>query len=367
VQSELDAFFANLANRADLMREVSAQAFAKARMQVSVAAFEVLNDHFLALVDAQFGFPLWYGLRVVAGDATVLRLTLFGKTRDGKRFVRHIVDAIGFALYLPGIEMTLAAKLYSPNTGERQMLFEHLGKLRSNDILVLDRGYPAYWLFAVLLQRERHFCMRADSLNFSAIQAFRRSGLAEQVVMLPAPCKQDALDYEIAATPSEVRLIRQVFGHKVRVLVTSLLDMNAFPAAAFGGLYHSRWRIEEAFKRIKHRLALEQLSGMSWLAAQQDFSAKILCDNINALAVHAASESLDPNICARYFINRGDAFSRIKRTLGRWLLQGRDALENITSVFDELIKNLVRIKPDRSYPRNFTQKPHLSHAYKNGV
>jgi hypothetical protein len=312
VQSELDAFFANLANRADLMREVSAQAFAKARKHVSVAPFEVLNDHFLALVDAQFGFPLWYGLRVVAGDATVLRLTLFGKTRDGKRFVRHIVDAIGFALYLPGSEMTLAAKLYSPNTGERQMLFEHLGKLRSNDILVLDRGYPAYWLFAVLLQRERHFCMRADSLNFSAIQAFRRSGLAEQVVMLPAPCKQDPLDYEIAATPSEVRLIRQVFGHKVRVLVTSLLDMNAFPAAAFGGLYHSRWRIEEAFKRIKHRLALEQLSGMSWLAAQQDFSAKILCDNINALAVHAASESLDPNICARYFINRGDAFSRIK-------------------------------------------------------
>jgi hypothetical protein len=57
VQSELDAFFANLANRADLLREVSAQAFAKARKQVSATAFELLNDHFLALVDAQFGFP----------------------------------------------------------------------------------------------------------------------------------------------------------------------------------------------------------------------------------------------------------------------------------------------------------------------
>jgi hypothetical protein len=106
---------------------------------------------------------------------------------------------------------------------------------------------------------------------------------------------------------------------------------------------------------------------MSWLAAQQDFGAKVLCDNINALAVHAASESLYPNICARYLINRGDAFSRIKRTLGRWLLGGRDALDNIASLFDELIKNLVHIKPDRVYPRNFTQKPHLSHAYKNGV
>ena len=27
-----------------------------------------------------------------------------------------------------------------------------------------------------------------------------------------------------------------------------------------------RWRIEEAFKRIKHRLALEHLTGISWLA-----------------------------------------------------------------------------------------------------
>ena len=58
MQSELDAFFANLANRADLLREVSAQAFAKARKQVSATAFELLNDHLLALVDTQFGFPL---------------------------------------------------------------------------------------------------------------------------------------------------------------------------------------------------------------------------------------------------------------------------------------------------------------------
>ncbi|NMQ08043.1 IS4 family transposase [Candidatus Accumulibacter phosphatis] len=367
VQSELDAFFANLANRADLLRKVSAQAFAQARKQVSATAFGRLNDHFLTLVDEQFGFPLWNGLRVVAGDATVLRLTLFGKTRDGKSFARHVVDAIGFALYLPGIEMTLAAKLYSPDVGERQMLFEHLDKLRDNDILVLDRGYPAYWLFAALTQRGRHFCMRADSLNFGAIRTFRRSGLAERIVTLHAPGKQDALDYEIAATPCKVRLIRRVFGQKVRVLVTSLLDLDAYPAHQFGALYHSRWRIEEAFRRIKHRLALEHLSGMSWLAAQQDFGAKVLCDNLNALAVHAASETIDPHIRARYFINRGDTFSRIKRTLGRWLLEGLDALDNVPSVFNQLIKNLVQIKPNRSYPRHFAKKPHLSHAYKGSA
>lgn len=49
--------------------------------------------------------------------------------------------------------MTLAAKLYAPDVGERQMLFEHLDKLRRNDLLLLDRGYPACRLFAALLQR----------------------------------------------------------------------------------------------------------------------------------------------------------------------------------------------------------------------
>ena len=106
---------------------------------------------------------------------------------------------------------------------------------------------------------------------------------------------------------------------------------------------------------------------MSWLAARQDFGAKILCDNLNALAVHAASESLDPNTRAHYFLNRGDTFSRIKRTLGRWLLHGLDALDNIASVFDELITKLVQIKPNRLFSKKYTKKPIASDACKNIV
>ncbi|MDS4014258.1 MAG: transposase [Candidatus Accumulibacter sp.] len=209
--------------------------------------------------------------------------------------------------------------------------------------------------------------MRADSLNFAAIRSFRRSGLAEQMVTLPAPAKKDALDYEIAATACQVRLIRQVCGQKLRVLVTSLLALDASPAHQLGALYHSRWRFEEAFRRIKHRLALEHLSGTSWLAAQQDFGARILGDKLNALAVHATSDTLDPNTRQPYFINRGDTFSRIRRTLGRWLLHGLDALDNVASVFSQLVKNVVQIRPNRSSPGKSTKKPHLAEAYKGSV
>jgi hypothetical protein len=61
-----------------------------------------------------------------------------------------------------------------------------------------------------------------------------------------------------------------------------------YPAADFGDLFHARWRIEEAFKRVKHRLALEHLTGISWLAAQQDFGAKIVGANIRNHALEKA-------------------------------------------------------------------------------
>jgi hypothetical protein len=67
---------------------------------------------------------------------------------------------------------------------ERQLLFEHLENLKRDDLLVLDRGYPARWLVAVLLARGLHFCMRVDDTGFAEVARFKRSGDAETVVTL---------------------------------------------------------------------------------------------------------------------------------------------------------------------------------------
>jgi hypothetical protein len=71
--------------------------------------------------------------------------------------------------------------------------------------------------------------------------------------------------------------------------MTNLLDCHRFPATDFGDLYHQRWRIEEAFKRLRHRLNLKHVSGLSQVAAMQDFAAKIVCDNLQALTTAAAT------------------------------------------------------------------------------
>ena len=187
---------------------------------------------------------------------------------------------------------------------------------------------------------------------------------AEAIVTLRAPDAADCKDYECAATLTQVRLIRVVTPNgRIHVVITSLLDATAYPAASFADLYHSRWRIEEAFKRLKLRMALENTSGLSWLAAQQDFGAKILADNLHSLAVIEATEI--NNTPENYKLNRTYAFSHLKRSLPRWLLVAIPSTNQILATFAELASNLIRFIPGAAKPRPIHLKPHRKQAYKS--
>lgn len=204
LQSELNAFFPQLEKRCDFLRTVTAQAVSQTRRKFSFTVFSLLNPHLLELVESSFPIPRWHGFRVVAGDASKLRLFL----RDAAK--RQVREAIAFVLYLPGLEMSLAFHLYSPSVGERQMLFEHLEYLRPDDLLGLDRGYPGNWLIAWLCQRGQHFCMRADDSGYGCVKAFKRSGRAEHIVTLDAPSRCDSRDFGCRRERPTVRLVRVI-------------------------------------------------------------------------------------------------------------------------------------------------------------
>jgi hypothetical protein len=151
---------------------------------------------------------------------------------------------------------------------------------------------------------------------------------------------------------------------KIHGLMTSLFDGERYPAADFAALYHGRWRIEESFKRLKHRLGLEQTSGLSWHAARQDFGAKAICDNLNALATYVASDAyLAMGSDKR--INRSQAFDKIKRQLGRWLLLAKASVRNVRTVLEEIARNTQTFVQGRHKPRRQRYKLHRFFAYKS--
>jgi hypothetical protein len=191
IQAELDQFFAHLRQQAQLVRHFSEQAFAQARAKLSVAAIPQLN-YWLIERAQHYGFvPLWQGLRLVAADASTVRFGV--RASHVKRAAR--ADQIAFGLFLPTAELMLATSLYSVrDNNERQMLFEHLNRLSSSDLLLMDRGYPCCWLVSILNPRRLPFCMRVEksgSGNFACVRDFLRSGLTEKNVLLRAPHKRD--------------------------------------------------------------------------------------------------------------------------------------------------------------------------------
>ncbi len=164
-----------------------------------------------------------------------------------------------------------------------------------------------------------------------------------------------------------MRLIRDVTPTgSVRILMTSLLDDAQHPAAAFGALYHQRWRVEEAFKRIKHRLRLEAATGLTHLAFQQDFAAKIVADNLHGLlSQNTAAIRPDP-VTPTSRPNRTYAIGTLKPILAGCLLRLRHCLDRLAAALDVITRTRCRVQPGRAYPRPPRTKPHTYSAYKLG-
>ena len=366
VQAELDTFFAHLCQQAQLVHDVSEQAFAQARAKLSLIAIPRLNDWLIARAEQDGFVPLWRGLRLVAADASTVRFGL--RASHVKRAA--LADQILFGLFLPGPDLMLAASLHSVHErGERQFLIEHLDRLSPTDLLLLDRGYPCRWLVALLNHRAIKFCMRVDNSDtgFTCVRQFVLSGDSERIVTLRAPDKQDAIDYECPRKPQRVRLVRHVAPNgEQRVLMTNLFDQKLYPASCFGELYHQRWSIEEAFKRLKHRLKLEHVTGLTQQAVVQDVAAKIVCDNLQALT--ALTAHADANLPASERINHAYAHTALKPLLPILLLGGK-----ISRAVGKLLRSLLNLIAGRTYrhrenlskPRKQDRKPHNSMSQKN--
>jgi hypothetical protein len=361
-QVMLDTFFDSVCAADGLHRGISDRGFARARNCLHAPALTALNDFVVQRAEAAGIVQRWRGLRVVAADGSVLMPAVRASHRSRSP---ASADQRLFALYLPGAELTLHAAVYGAEGSERQMLVEALELLGPHDVLVLDRGYPAAWLVALLGERGIRFCMRCDNdSGWSAQATFMRSGDEQAWVTLRPPSADDAAVWGCSRNPPRLRLVRQVAPNgAVRVLATNL-DEQAAPAHTFADLYHLRWRIEEAFKRLKHRMKLECVSGLSQHALLIDVAAKVLADNLASLMCIAAAQQADlPGASRR--CNRAYAAALLQRTLPRLVLLIGDFFATLAEALRLLGANTQRFIPGRSRPRPVHHvKPHPSAVYK---
>lgn len=361
LQDELDEFFNLDSGAAVAARLVTKSAFSQARQKLKAEAFVELNDVQVDYFYHQFASQTWHGLRLLAVDGSTARLP------DTPDIVAHFGRWGGVPLarvsqlFDPLNQVTVEALLGPKDQGERDYAARHFEHIGPGDLVLLDRGYPAFWLFALILSRDAQFCARVSVGVWTVVDQFVASGLPEQIVGL-SPCstaRQDCLARQLPVQPLTVRLVRiELDSGEIEVLITSLLDRAGYPMAVFKDLYHQRWPVEENYKVLKLRVEVENWSGRSTVSIYQDFHAKVFTANLAALLAQPAQQEVALQSQSKqytYQINFTHLLSKMKETVVR-LLRDPAVEDLLTRLWQIMLHTIEPIRPDRKYPRNMTGK-----------
>ncbi|MCJ8503203.1 IS4 family transposase [Desulfatitalea alkaliphila] len=368
-QDELDKFFKSVFRLDVATRVVTKAALTKARAKLKFDAFIELNGHLISYFEKHLSPRTWLGFRLLAIDGSTTRLPIYDDiiehfgTWKGRKGAPSPMARIS-QLFDPLNKITIDAAIGPKSVGERKLAAEnHFLKLMPNDLLLLDRGYPAWWLFRLVLSQQADFCARISCTKWKAVRKFFHSGKSEKIVDLAInasskkPCAQWGLDI----APLKVRLVRIERDGKVQVLITSLLDRDLYPIEIFYDLYHCRWPVEEDYKAVKSRMELENFSGQSALSVHQDFHAKIFYKNlVSILAIPARRAiEMDTGTCKYiYQINFTYALSQCKGVIPLMFYKTHSRVKRMVADLCELFQRTVEpIRPGRTYPRTHKVKP----------
>ena len=210
--------------------------------------------------------------------------------------------------------------------------------------------------FAWLQATPAQFCARVSLDSWNEVRRFYHSGKSEQIVTITptGDARKKCLEYGLPITPIRVRLIRvSLAGGEDQILMTSLLDTEAYPLEWLQEVYHSRWGFEENYKHMKSRIEMGNFSGKSVESVYQDFHAKVFSMNLAAVLVHPVQDQVEQDSNGSqypYQVNMTFAVSSLKQVIVKLLSQARP-LRLVGKMQKLFAKTLEPVRPGRSYPR----------------
>jgi len=363
-QDELDGFFKAVNHEDNFIRFVTDAAICKARHKVKFESFIELNRSTTIFFYKNSPHQTWNGLNLFAVDGSTAKLPKedvisehFGglnpDTGDPVPMARisQMFDVQN--------KVTIDAVIAPLTIGERDLAIQHILNLTSNDLLLLDRGYPAFWFFKLICSQKSNFCARMPYDTWKITKKFFYSGKYDQIATFsPSPvaiakCKELGLDI----SPLKLRMIRvDLENGTTEILITNLLDEKKYPFDIFGDLYFLRWPVEEDYKCMKRRIEIERFSGKSVLSVFQDFHAKVFAKNLTSILAYTVKDEIDQRYKKRKFpqqINFTQALSKMKDNIVLLFQRTGDVVLNIIKSLREIfILTVEPVRKGRKFPRN---------------
>ena len=228
-------------------------------------------------------------------------------------------------------------------------------------MVLADRYFSGWFDIALLVQRRVDVVVHKHQLRASDFRTGQRLGKDDHLVRLAKPQRPDWMSAELyEALPAELTL-REVrvqvkqrgFRTRALVIVTTLLDHEAFPAREIAGLYRRRWQAELNLRSLKIVLQMDHLRCKTPHRARNEFQMHLLAYNLirRVMALAAFQERVPP-----WQIS----FKAALQTLNNFLpsLVSSMPLEAGCQTFlSSVASHLVGNRPDRYEPRRIKRRP----------
>jgi hypothetical protein len=377
IQTHIHSFFESLGQ---FCPGLTPSAWSHARLKLRHSAFIDLNEQ--AVIQVVYGdrshpqLRLWRGHRLLAIDSSLVRLPQqeklgqeFGwvecSNQQGEtgRYPQARLSAMTDVLNRIAVQT-----FFEPWTqGERELAREHIQRLEPWDLVLLDRGFAEYYLWACFVHADRHFVCRCQANTFAIVNRLfqaNQEGRSVETDLVARPELRKEL--EAAGLPIRLRLrfvtVRLSTG-ELEVLATNLLDEVLYPTEEFSALYHCRWGVETYYGLLKSRLDLGHFTGLTPEAVRQDVYSTVFVSNLESILTAPANQQLQERSAElkhRQQVNHAVSFHSIKSHIID-LLAGPQPLPQVLDQLHELfLANPTTVRSERKIPR---RKPSAWRSY----
>jgi len=347
---------------------VSKQAFSQARQKISPECFQELHaDGIRVNYTSAPEKGLWKGYRLIACDGSTARLP--ESTDLEKTFGRHptkkgIKNAPPIARISEYTDMTtklvlsgrIAPCCISEVALAEEQLTEVVDKMRNLNqkkmLFVYDRGYPSKKFIDQHLELGVDFIFRLPrNFNREVKEIYQKKEAESFLISKDYPLLR-VMQFTLSSGESEL-------------LLTTLLNDQQYSQESLSKVYHGRWSaMEEGYKRQKIIMQLENFSGKTAIAIQQEYWATLTVGNLIEMGCIEIEGYWIPEKLPKSQVNRSVVFGSMRDATIAAIF-GIMPMKEYSKKFRKIAKkSMLKIRPWRCYSRNGVGKPKRNHVYR---
>lgn len=354
----------------DLIGEepASKQAFSQARHRISPACFQEMHEDGLRVNYSLIGEKgLWKGFRLIACDGSTLRLpesedleNAFGRwpTHDDQGKSPPMARISEYTDMTA--KLVLSGRITPCMISEEQLAAEQLTEVvdkmrkygQSNLVFVYDRGYPSEAFIKQHLDLDVDFIFRVPKNFNGAVSEIYESKANET--------------YLIGENWPLIRVSQFLLSSgETELLLTSLTDEERYSQEELSMVYHGRWTsMEEGYKKQKIMMQLENFSGKTEIAIQQEYWATLTVGNLIEMGCIELEGYWIPGELPQKQVNRSVVFGSTRDATIETIF-GLMTQEEYNAKFARIAKrSMIKVRPGRNYSRENLKKPKKHHIYR---